>query len=62
MNKFWIVLVASALVLGSVQADAARLGGGGKSFGRQSGNVTQRQATVPGWRTRSAWVLASATS
>ena len=47
MNKFWIVLVASALVLGSVQADAARLGGGGKSFGRQSGNVTQRQATVP---------------
>ena len=47
MNKFWTVLVASALVLGSVQADAARLGGGGKSFGRQSGNVTQRQATVP---------------
>ncbi|QNK75566.1 Tim44 domain-containing protein [Variovorax sp. PAMC28562] len=47
MNKVWTVLVAGALVLGSVQADAARLGGGGKSFGRQSGNVTQRQATVP---------------
>ena len=47
MNKFWTVLVAGALVLGSVQAEAARFGGGGKSFGRQSGNVTQRQATVP---------------
>ncbi len=28
------------------KAEAARIGGG-KSFGRQSGNVTQRQATPP---------------
>jgi predicted lipid-binding transport protein (Tim44 family) len=36
-------LLACALVLGSVHAEAARIGGG-KSFGRQSSNVTQRQA------------------
>jgi hypothetical protein len=30
----------------SFDAEAKRLGGG-KSFGRQSGNVTQRQATPP---------------
>jgi predicted lipid-binding transport protein (Tim44 family) len=34
------------MTLGGMQAEAARMGGG-KSFGRQSGNVTQRQATPP---------------
>jgi predicted lipid-binding transport protein (Tim44 family) len=35
-----------ALLLGGVSAEAKRMGGGG-SFGRQSPNVTQRQATPP---------------
>jgi predicted lipid-binding transport protein (Tim44 family) len=38
--------LACALVLASVDADAKRMGGG-SSIGRQSGNVTQRQATPP---------------
>ncbi|MBX3655263.1 MAG: Tim44 domain-containing protein [Ramlibacter sp.] len=40
------LLLAGALVLASVQADAKRLGGG-KSIGRQSGNVTQRESVSP---------------
>lgn len=39
--KFWTVLLALVLALGSLDADAARLGRGG-SLGRQSSNVTQR--------------------
>lgn len=39
--KFWTVLLAAALALGAIDADAARLGRGG-SLGRQSSNVTQR--------------------
>lgn len=39
--KFWTFLLAVLLALGSVAADAARLGRGG-SMGRQSPNVTQR--------------------
>jgi len=46
MKNIGSLLLACALVLGSVQAEAARMGGG-RSFGRQSSNVTQRQATPP---------------
>ncbi len=42
--KLWsLVLVAAMLVVG-VNADAAKRFGGGKSMGKQSGNVTQNQA------------------
>ncbi len=48
--KFWSALVAiaftSSLALGSMDAEAKRMGGGG-SFGKQSSNVTQRSATPP---------------
>ena len=44
--KIWTVFVGLALVLSSLSADAARLGGG-KSSGKQSGNVTQREAANP---------------
>lgn len=49
MKKVLPVLFAFAIALASVQADAARIGGG-KSMGRQSNNVTQREAapTAPG--------------
>lgn len=43
MKKFLPVLFACAIALVSIQADAARVGGG-KSMGRQSSNVTQREA------------------
>ncbi|KQW63664.1 Tim44 domain-containing protein [Variovorax sp. Root411] len=46
MKSLGSLFLAAALVLVSVQAEAARMGGG-KSFGRQSSNVTQRQATPP---------------
>ena len=46
MKGLWTILLVSALTLLSMDADARRFGGGG-SFGRQSGNVTQRQATPP---------------
>lgn len=45
--KFWTVLLALVLALGAMDADAARRLGGGMSIGRQSSNVTQRQATPP---------------
>jgi predicted lipid-binding transport protein (Tim44 family) len=45
--KFWTVTLAMALAFGAMDADAARRLGGGGSFGRQSPNVTQRQATPP---------------
>lgn len=45
--KFWTVLLALALAFGAMDADAARRLGGGFSIGRQSSNVTQRQATPP---------------
>src|SRR5450830_1837216 len=41
--KFWIFVLTLFLVLAGVNAEAARLGGG-RSVGRQSSNVTQRQA------------------
>jgi len=46
MKSFWSVFLVCALVLASADADARRIGGG-KSFGRQSGNVTQRDASPP---------------
>lgn len=46
MKKLGTLLLLAALTLVSVQAEAARMGGG-RSFGRQSGNVTQRQSTPP---------------
>ena len=45
--KFWSLALVTLLALSSVDADAARRMGGGGSFGKQSGNVTQRQATPP---------------
>jgi predicted lipid-binding transport protein (Tim44 family) len=45
--KFWSMVLVMLLAFGSMDADAARRLGGGSSIGRQSGNVTQRQATPP---------------
>lgn len=42
--KMWTFVAAMLLTLTSLSADAARLGGG-KSSGKQSGNVTQREAS-----------------
>ncbi len=41
--KLWSLLLTATLLAVSVQADAKRMGGG-KSFGKQSSNVTQNQA------------------
>ena len=46
MKKFFPVLIALILLVSFSEAEARRMGGG-KSFGRQSSNVTQRQATPP---------------
>ena len=47
--KFWTFLFALFLALASLNAEAARRMGGGGSFGKQSSNVTQRQApAAPG--------------
>ena len=43
--KRWLWLVTMSLALFAGQAEAAKRFGGGKSFGQQSSNVTQRQAT-----------------
>lgn len=43
--KIWTILLATALALSSINAEAARRLGGGKSIGKQSSNVTQREAT-----------------
>ncbi len=45
--KIWSVVLALALSLGAMHADAAKRFGGGKSVGKQSSNVTQRDA-APG--------------
>jgi predicted lipid-binding transport protein (Tim44 family) len=44
--KFWTSMVGLAFALTVISADAARIGGG-KSAGRQSANVTQREAAKP---------------
>jgi predicted lipid-binding transport protein (Tim44 family) len=41
--KFWSLVFCAVLALGAVDAEAKRLGGG-QSIGRQSSNVTQREA------------------
>ena len=46
MKKVWAVTLAAALVVMHPLAEAKRMGGGG-SIGKQSSNVTQRQATPP---------------
>src|SRR6476661_5127460 len=45
--KLWTSALVAALVVASVDADAARRLGSGRSIGRQSPNVTQREATRP---------------
>ena len=42
--KIWTLVFAVFLLLAGFNAEAARRMGGGKSFGQQSSNVTQRQA------------------
>lgn len=46
MNMLWSVLLVCALALGSQDVWAKRMGGG-FSFGKQSGNVTQQRNAVP---------------
>ena len=43
--KIWTWVLAAFLILAGFNAEAARRMGGGGSFGKQSSNVTQRQAT-----------------
>jgi len=42
--KIWTVLLVMALSLSGINAEAAKRLGGGKSVGKQSSNVTQREA------------------
>lgn len=43
--KLWALGLALVLSLSGINAEAAKRMGGGKSFGKQSSNVTQREAT-----------------
>ncbi|GAC1540398.1 MAG: TIM44-like domain-containing protein [Ramlibacter sp.] len=45
--KFRTLVLVTALALASLDAEAARRLGGGRSVGKQSSNVTQREATQP---------------
>lgn len=45
--KIWALALTLALTLTGFDAEAARRLGGGKSFGKQSSNVTQREAANP---------------
>ena len=45
--KLWSAVLVIALAFSGLNAEAARRLGGGGSFGKQSSNVTQRQATPP---------------
>ncbi len=47
MNKLMTLMLAAVLALGSLNAEAARRLGGGKSTGQQSNQVTQREAARP---------------
>ncbi len=47
MMKLWSVVLVAMLAIAHFDADAARRMGGGKSVGKQSNNVTQREATRP---------------
>jgi len=46
MMKLWSVVLVAMLVFAHADADARRMGGG-KSVGKQSSNVTQRDAATP---------------
>jgi predicted lipid-binding transport protein (Tim44 family) len=46
MNKLWSVLLVCVMALGTQDVWAKRMGGG-MSFGKQSGNVTQRNSAPP---------------
>ena len=46
MMKLWSVVLVAMLAVVHVDAEARRMGGG-KSMGRQSGNVTQRDSAAP---------------
>ncbi|MCO5356398.1 Tim44 domain-containing protein [Acidovorax kalamii] len=46
MMKLWSVVLVAMLALAHADADARRLGGG-KSTGKQSSNVTQRESATP---------------
>ena len=54
--KFFSLILVAMLTLGSLDAEAAKRLGGGKSFGKQSNNVTQRDAApaAPGGATQNA--------
>jgi predicted lipid-binding transport protein (Tim44 family) len=45
--KLWALVLASVLALSAFDADAARRLGGGKSVGKQSTNVAQRDGAAP---------------
>ncbi|MDB5872808.1 MAG: import inner rane translocase subunit Tim44, partial [Ramlibacter sp.] len=45
--KFWSWIFVAILAFGSLDADAARRLGGGGSVGKQSSNVSQREAARP---------------
>ena len=45
--KTWALVLVAALALASFESEAARRLGGGGSVGRQSPNVTQREAARP---------------
>jgi len=45
--KLWSLVLVAVLTFASFEADAARRMGGGGSVGKQSSNVTQREATKP---------------
>ena len=47
MNKLMTLMLAGVLALGSLNAEAARRMGGGKSIGQQSNQVTKRDAVPP---------------
>ena len=48
MTKFFGFIFTLVLVFSTLNAEAARRMGSGKSVGQQSGNVTQREAVKPG--------------
>lgn len=52
--KIWSAVLVIALALTSLQADAAKRLGGGKSVGQQSNQVTQREAAKPATPTQNA--------
>ena len=47
MTKFFGLILTLFLALSSLNAEAARRMGGGKSVGQQSNNVSQREAVKP---------------